>query len=66
VVDGNARDKMGNSGIDEDHGDTGSDILDKQAENGVGDMVTNIRIPNLNISHCKRCHCILLGWVILR
>ena len=58
VVDGNARDKMGNSVIYEDHGNAWSDILDKEAEDGIGNMVTNIWIPILNKSNYKICHCI--------
>ena len=56
VVDGNARDKMGNSVIYEDHGNAWSDILDKEAEDGIGNMVTNIWIPILNKSKFKICH----------
>ena len=36
--------------IDEDHGDAWGDILDKEADDGVGDMITNIGVPILNKS----------------
>ena len=58
MVNGNARDKIANSGIDEDYDDAWSDILDKEADDGVGDMITTIWIPILNKSHFKRCHCL--------
>ena len=49
---------MANSGVDEDHGDAWSDILDKEADDGVGDMITTTWIPILNKSYSNRCHCL--------
>ena len=39
---------MADSGVDEANGDTRNDILNKEADDGVADMVVKTRIPALN------------------